>query len=147
MVNLASALKTEVSRLARKEIKPVAEKLRIGTAESKSAIAQLSQRVKELERQLKVVQKNVARMQSPTRVPEPESRVVRLTNARLHRIRTSLGLTGEETALLVGSTPVSVYRWEKEGSPLPKGPHLAAYTSLIGIGRREARRRLQALSE
>jgi DNA-binding transcriptional regulator YiaG len=141
MPNIATALKVEISRLARKEVKQETDALKKASAQYRHQIAALRKQVDTLERQLKRVAK-----------PKPvdiEEHVHSDTNLRFrpagfaqHRRR--LGLSAREMALLLDASALSVYKWET-GQARPRAKHLEAIASVRKLGKRAAAKRLEEL--
>jgi DNA-binding transcriptional regulator YiaG len=55
-----------------------------------------------------------------------------------------VGLSASDYGRLVGVTPLTIYNWEK-GKSKPRPKQLAAWGQIRGLGKREARRRLDLL--
>ena len=140
MSNLSSVLKSEITRLARKEIRAATEPLRKANAAYRREIAELKRQVASLQR----AQKPVAR---PTQAPAatgdgtPKTRFVA---KGLKSLRARLGLSAADFGALIGASGQSVYNWEA-GKAVPRANQQAAIAAVRGIGKREAARRLEAL--
>lgn len=146
MPNIASVLKAEVARLARKELKGATEALRKTVAAQRSELAALKRRVSELERGHRQMTK-VAMAQGPrasTESVEGDESKLRFRAAGMAANRKRLGLSAEDFGRLVGATGQSVYAWEA-GRSKPRAQALFAISELRGIGKREAAKRLAAL--
>lgn len=148
MPNIATVLKTEISRIARKEVRTETESLKKAVAVQRSEIANMKRRVYELERQLKALSKAAGRsvVKASAVAAESEGDVegLRFRAEGMASNRKRLGLSAAEFGLLVGATGQSLYSWE-QGKSKPRAKNLAAIASLRGIGRREVARRLDAL--
>jgi len=148
MPNIASVLKAEVSRLARKELKTATDALRKTVAAQRSELAALRKRVIELERAQKQTSRAVlskkASDQPPRAEGEGESSNLRFRAAGMAANRKRLGLSAEDFGRLVGATGQSVYSWEA-GKTKPRAQNLVAIAALRGIGKREVAERLAAL--
>lgn len=150
MPNLATALKAEITRLARKELRVAIEGLRKTSATQRAEIASLKKKVAELEKQLKSASR--ARTAStrgavgpqPAEAAETDASGLRFRAAGMAANRQRLGLSAADFGLLVGATGQSVYQWE-QGKTKPGKRKLAAIASLRGIGKREVAQRLAAL--
>lgn len=143
MANLAAALKEEIRRLARREIK--AE-----TGATKQAVAQYRRDIARLKRQLRDQEKRIALLQGQDqkRCDEPGPATEAVENFRfsprsVKAQRTRLGLSAADYAKLVGVTQLTIYNWEK-GKTRPRQEQFAMLVAIRGIGKREAMRRLQA---
>ena len=146
MPNIASVLKAEVARLARKELKGQTDGFKKALAACRSEIAALRKRVAELERGAKQARRTAARPATPvTTEDEPaDGSGLRFRAAGMAANRKRLGLSAADFGLLVGTTGQSIYAWES-GKAKPRGAHLAEIAKLRGIGKREVAERLAAL--
>lgn len=148
MPNIATVLKSEIGRLARKELRSETEGLKKTVAAQRSDIAALKRRVQDLEKTLKVVAKAAAsaKPSASNVAPEEEGGQFRFRAAGMATNRKRLGLSAGDFGLLVGATGQSVYAWEA-GKARPRGKTLAAIAALRGIGKREAKRRLESAKQ
>lgn len=148
MPNIATVLKTEISRVARKEVRAETEGLKRAVAAQRSEIANLKRRALELERQLKALGKAAGRsvVKAPAAPIENDGYVdgLRFRAEGMASNRKRLGLSAAEFGLLVGATGQSVYSWE-QGKSKPRAKNLAAIATLRGIGGRQVAKRLEAL--
>jgi len=146
MANLTSVLKSEISRLARKELKSETDRMRKALSAARAEIAALKKRVAELERSAKQASREAARRTSPAKVvPEAdEGASLRFRAAGMAANRKRLGLSAADFGKLVGATGQSVYAWEA-GKSKPRAENVAAIAALRGIGKREVAERLAAL--
>lgn len=148
MTNLASVLKSEVTRLARKELRAGTETLKKAVAAQRSEIAALKRRTLELEKAVKTLTRMTAK---PKRLSEPEpsegeAGQFRFRAEGMASNRERLGLSAGDFGLLVGTSGQSVYLWES-GKTKPRPQSLAAIAALRGIGKREVAARLEALKQ
>ena len=148
MPNIASVLKVEIVRLARKELRSEVDSIRKALAAARAEGAALKRRVSELERSLRQPAR-VAHARPPSPSPSP---VEEADGADKFRFRASgmasnrkrLGLSAADFGLLVGASGQSVYAWE-QGKARPRGKNLAAIAAMRGVGKREVVERLAAL--
>lgn len=142
MPNIATALKQEISRLARKELRSETASLRKAVAQYRSQIAALKRRIDTLERQQKPSVKLV-----PTRAAgeDASDANLRFRAAGFAHHRKRLGLSAREMGLLLAASPLSVYKWE-QGQSRPRAKHLEAIASVRKMGKREAAKRLEELA-
>ena len=148
MPNIASVLKAEIVRLARKELRSEVDSIRKALAAARAESAALKRRGSELERSLRQPAR-VAHARPPSPSPSP---VEEADGADKFRFRASgmasnrkrLGLSAADFGLLVGASGQSVYAWE-QGKARPRGKNLAAIAALRGVGKREVVERLAAL--
>jgi DNA-binding transcriptional regulator YiaG len=147
MANLAGAIKEEIRRLAKKEIKNE-------TAATKQAVAQYRREIASLKRQFRDQERKLAFLQNRERrrlekpaagaASEPAAEGVRFSARSVKAQRDRLDLSAADYALLVGVSPLTIYNWEK-GKSRPRAEQLAALVAVRGIGKREAARRLELL--
>ena len=149
MPNIATVFKSEITRLARKEVRESGEGLRKTVATQRTEIAGLKRRLQELEG----VVKKLAKAQSaisprPAAAASSESGEssgggLRFRAKGMAANRKRLGLSAADFGLLVGATGQSVYAWES-GKAKPRPETLAAIAALRGVGKLEAEAKLAA---
>jgi DNA-binding transcriptional regulator YiaG len=137
MSNIASALKEEIARVARKEIRRETSLLKRSSAAHRSEIAALKRRVGELERQLRRASKGGQRAVPAAANEDSVAPGTRFSARSMAAQRRRLGLTAAECGLLIGASAQSVYNWE-EGKVRPRAHHLPAIFALRNLGRRQA---------
>lgn len=138
-MNLASALRSEITRLARKEQKADSISLRKAVAQHRGDIASLKRRIADLERLVKQLSK--AAKTARSEASEPEGGRGRFSAKGLASHRQKLGLSAEQYGSLIGVSGQSIYKWEAEKST-PRAAQLAKLVSIRGLGKREALSRL-----
>lgn len=141
MPNLSSILKSEITRLARKEVKSAVDPLRKANASYRREIAELKRQVSTLQRELKAS----SRAAKPKSEVEAEPRKTRFVASGLKSLRARLGLSASDFGRLIGASGQSVYNWEA-GKAVPRSSQQAAIASVRGLGKREAARRLEAMA-
>ena len=144
MPNLASTIKEEVARLARKEIKAQTEPMRKSTAQYRRDIAQLKRQVVGLQRKVALLEEKVWRQPAIAGAADSEPGNVRFSAKGLASHRSKLGLSAADYAKLAGVSALSIYNWEK-GSSRPRDEQLAKLVAVRGMGKREALARLEQL--
>ena len=150
MPNIATVFKSEISRLARKEVRENSDGLKKTLAAQRTEIASLKRRLLELEGVVKKLTKGAGTVADrPTAVAGNESAESSATGLRFRAKgmaanRMRLGLSAADFGLLVGATGQSVYAWES-GKAKPRPQALAAIAALRGIGKLEAEARLAAV--
>ncbi len=145
MANIASLLKTEISRVARKEVRADTLGLKKAVGVYRTEIAALKRRAQALEGELRRLSKGQAKA-VPVEVPAPPAcaQKLRFTAKGLASQRRRLGLSAQDCGLLVGASGQSIYNWE-EGKARPRAKHLPAIAALRGMGKKEAAARLASL--
>ena len=145
MPNIASALKAEISRIARKTIGEETRALKKTIGPYRSEIAALKKRATALELQLRRLGKTVAR-KAPVAVETNDDISHRFSAKGLAKNRQRLGLSAKEYGALVGASALSIYKWEK-GEVRPRAKYIAAIASVRALGKKDAAARVAQLSE
>ena len=145
MPNIAAALRSEVTRIARKEIRAQTEDLRKTLAATRVDLRNLKQRLQAAEKELTRLQR-AAPPQAEAPAPEPAARAPRFSPGWLTGLRTRLGLTQSEMARLVGVSPLSIYNWES-GRVRPRDSFIHTIAAVRAMGRVERATRLVAAAE
>jgi DNA-binding transcriptional regulator YiaG len=145
MPNIASVLKDEIPRDARKEIRGETASLKKALSAYRTDLATLKHRAQALEQELKRARKSSPKA-SPASTGEPSSKSIRFSAKGLLSQRKRLGLSAEDCGLLVGASGQSVYNWQG-GKSRPREMHLAAIAVLKSMGKKEVARRLSAHRE
>lgn len=143
MPNIASVLKEEIGRIARKEIRAETESLKKAVASYRSEIAALKRRLHTLEQELRRVRKGTSKKEVATSTDSPKQNL-RFAAKGFASTRARLGLSAEDCGLLVGASGKSVYRWES-GAARPRSTHLPAISALRTMGKKEAAARIETL--
>lgn len=144
MPNIASLLKTEIARVARKEIRAEIEALKKTVSAQRSQIASLRKRADAAEKQLKRLGKSGSRAAPATEAEGDDSPKMRFSAKGLKSRRKLLGLSAHELGLLLGASGQSIYKWE-EGEARPRAQFLPAIAAFRSMGKREAMARLETL--
>ena len=173
MATLANALKEEISRLARKEVRQQTTGTVKSVAQFERDIAALKSQVEDLRHTLsalrtpdasgrtvkkKTAGKKAASKKAPAKKqgeaekadgakPASGKRSARaqFSPAALKSSRERLGLSADNYGKLIGVSGLSIYNWE-QGKARPRESSIAALASMKGIGKREAAKRLEALA-
>ena len=143
MPNIASVLKSEIARLARKELRSQTDGLKKTIGTYRSEIAELKRRVRALEKDVARGNGN-RRDDRAARAPEAPADAgapLRFRAAGMAANRKRLGLSAADFGRLIGATGQSVYAWES-GRSKPRRENLAAIAALRGVGKREVAERL-----
>ena len=140
---IASVLKSEIARIARKEVRGETANLKKAAAAYRAEIAALKRRTQALEQELRRLGK-VKTKPMPVEVNEAPARSVRFSAKSLASQRQRLALSADDYGLLLGASGQSVYNWES-GKVRPKAEHMPAIVALRKMGKREAAQRLESL--
>ncbi len=143
MPNLAQALRDEIRRLAKKEIRRSTASMKEAVVRYRRDIAELKRRVADLERRLAVLQKEEKRRLAK-KAPAELADGARFSPRWLKAHRERLGLSAADYARLIGVHPITIYSWE-HGKTRPRKRQLAALVALRELGKREIRARLELL--
>lgn len=154
MTNIAAALKAEIARVARKEIRAEVESLRKASGQQRSSIAQLKREVAELQKALKTAQKGVRALvnapgasQEPSQTQNPimdDGKARRFSATRLAAHRAKLELSAADYGRLVGMSGATIYLWE-QGKARPKPEQVQALGLLKKMSPTKVRSRLESL--
>jgi DNA-binding transcriptional regulator YiaG len=144
MANVASVLKEEIIRLARKELRSETEKLKKASAQYRSEIAALKRRSVELEKQVSRLEKGATKNVEVKANPEVATKA-RFTAKGFKTLRQRLGLTAEVIARLLGVSAQTIYNWEA-GNSSPRAQQMVRIVMLRGMGKREVDAILEKLA-
>ena len=145
MPNIASILKSEITRVARKEIRSELPSLKKSASAHRAEIAALKRRLHALEQTLRRLSKASTRTAAVGADAEP-SQALRFSAKGLASQRQRLGLSAEGCGRLVGASGQSIYNWEA-GKARPQAKHLPAIAALRTLGKKAAASRLASLRE
>jgi DNA-binding transcriptional regulator YiaG len=143
MPNLATALRDEIGRLARKEIRSELATLKKQSTQYRRDIAALKRENDEQAREIAFLRKQ----EKKRLADEPAKEVgadVRFSPKWLKTHREKLGISAEKYGKLIGVSGLSVYHWE-QGKANPRAAQKAKLASIRGIGKREAEKRLEMM--
>ena len=144
MPNIASILKSEISRVARKEVRAEVASLKQAVSAYRTQIAALKRRTQALEQQLRRLGKAGAKTAGPGTDETGRPRALRFSAKGLATQRRRLGLSANDCGLLVGASGQSIYKWE-DGKARPRAKHLPSIAALRSMGKKEAAARLASL--
>ncbi len=144
MANIASLLKSEISRVARKEVRGETAGLKKAISSYRSEIAALKRRAQALETELRRLGKAASRSAPAAAHDDGPARAQRFSAKGLASQRKRLGLSAQDCGLLVGASGQSIYNWE-DGKARPRAKHLDAIAALRSMGKKDAAARLSEL--
>jgi len=144
MPNIATVLREEILRLARKEARKQTDPLKKASAQYRRDIAELKRRLSEVQRKLGPLQKQVFQG-TPAPAAEPSDGRVRFTAKGLRSQRQRLGLSAADYGKLIGVTGQTVYSWERE-TARPRRQQVMRIAALRQLGKRDAQARLEQLA-
>ncbi|MBW4049488.1 MAG: hypothetical protein HIU89_16690 [Proteobacteria bacterium] len=137
MSSVAKALKDEITRLARKEVRSQIELVRKAAANQRHQIAELRRTVGELQREIKLL----GRSRTTVKPVDASEKPTRFVAKGLRSLCERLGLSPEDLGVLAGVSGQSIRNWIQQKSS-PGKEHRAALISLRSLGKREATARL-----
>lgn len=142
MSNFAAQLKTEISRIAKKETRMQAAVLKKAQATHRAEIADLKRRIASLEAVVRRLGKTSARSTTPAK-EEDEPQGLRFRADGFASLRKKFGVSATQMALLLGVSNQSVYHWET-GKSKPRAAQLQAIAAVRKLGKKEVAQRLAA---
>jgi len=140
MANIASVLKAEIARVARKEVRSELESLKRASVQQRGAVAQLKRQVADLERELRFARRQVATKSRQTNA-EADDTPRRFSAGRLAEHRSKLGLSAAAYGKLVGMSGATLYLWE-QGKSRPNPEQVKKLAAVRVLGRRAVQDRL-----
>jgi DNA-binding transcriptional regulator YiaG len=135
MPDIVTALKAEIQRIARKEIRAQTESIRKASVLHRREIAALKRQVKALEQANTALRKTAA-TKGKASTPEAPARL-RFSAKGLKSHRERLGLSADSLGKLLGVSGQSIYNWEQQKT-VPRAEQLKAMAALRSLSRKEA---------
>jgi DNA-binding XRE family transcriptional regulator len=136
MANIATALKSEISRVARKEVRAETLQLKKQSAHYRSQIAALKRQVAALESQLRKHSRDRRSVVATPEVEESGGNLrFRAKGFAVHRRR--LGLSAAQAGALLGVSGQSIYHWEA-GKAKPRASQMPAIAALRKLNKTQA---------
>jgi DNA-binding transcriptional regulator YiaG len=145
MTSLAVALKDEIRRLARKEIRAQTGSTAQAVARYRREIAQLKRQGQQLEKKLAFLERQERKRLEAMETVDAVEEGARFSARSVQAQRRKTGLSAADYARLVGVSALTIYNWE-QGKTRPRKEQLAALVALRGIGKREAHAKLDLLN-
>jgi len=143
MPDIATVLRNEISRLARKEVRQHVEPLRKSVTAMRRKLSGAQREIDDLQNKVKALEEQAARqLTAPPGSPPKET--IRFSPKWVAADRKRLGLSADDYGRLIGVSGQTIRGWES-GKTRPQPERLTAWAALRGIGKREARRRLGLL--
>ena len=143
MPNIASILKAEISRVARKEVRAEIETLKKVSVAHRTSIAELRRQLNALEKELRRVAKGATRSAT---APDTDNEAAdgtkrRFSATRLAAHRAKFGLSAASYGRLTGVSGQTIYHWE-QGKARPRAAQLENLAAVRDLGAREIAQRL-----
>jgi DNA-binding transcriptional regulator YiaG len=137
MTSFSNFLKSEITRLAKKEARALVEPLRKANVSYRRDIAELKRQVTLLQRQVGAVSRTTAKATAPSADAKP----TRFVAKGLRSLRARLGVSATDFGKLAGASGQSIYNWEN-GKAVPRKAQLAALAPLRSLSKKQAQARL-----
>ncbi len=138
-------IKSEIVRLAKREIGKTLVPLGRDVRLLKSTVSQLRKAVLLLERLAAQQQKELGKRKIPLEATPEEVKKSRFSPRLIRSLRKSLGISQKELAILSGVTMGAVHMWES-GKFKPKDEKKSLMVGLRKLGRRDVRKLLEQRS-
>src|SRR4030067_1454350 len=135
-------IKSEIVRVAKREVRKISVPLGRDVWSLKSAVSQLRKAVLTLQRITASQQKELERGKTPLEAAPEEVKVSRFSPRLIRSLRGHLGITQKELAILTGVTVGAIHQWES-GQFKPSMKKKAVMVALRKLGRREVRKLLE----
>jgi len=137
MPNIAAVLKSEISRIARREVRAETESLKKSSAQHRSQIAALKRHIAALEKLLRQTSRTgrAASPKSETGESGVSGLRFRAKGFAVHRKR--LGLSAAQAGALIGVSGQTIYHWES-GKSKPRASQMERIAALRRLNKKQA---------
>jgi DNA-binding transcriptional regulator YiaG len=142
MGKLEASIKSEIVRLAKRELNETFVPLGRDVRLLKSTVSQLRKTVLVLERFAGQQQKELKKRKIPLEATPEEVKKSRFSPPLIRSLRKYLGISQKELAILAGVTVGAAHLWES-GKFKPKDEKKAVMVALRKLGRRAVRKLLE----
>lgn len=142
-MNIATVLKSEISRVARKEVRAEVTALKKASSKYRSDIAELKRRIAQLERLAGQLGK-VNRKQAAEPPGDAATTATRYSAKNLAALRKKLDLSAADFGALLGVSGASIYLWEQDKTR-PRARNMPAIVALRKMSRKDALQHLATL--
>lgn len=142
MGKVEAIIKSEIVRLAKREMRKISVPLGRDVRFLKNAVSQLRKMVLELERFTALQKKELKKKKIPLEATPEEVKMSRFSPRLIRSLRGRLGVTQNELAALAGVTVGAIHQWES-GMFKPRDEKKGLLVALRKLGRREVRRLLE----
>jgi DNA-binding transcriptional regulator YiaG len=136
---LESTIKSEIQRLAKREIRTTFIPLRREVRAMRMKLSDLSKGIASLNRMAK--EGRLEEAKPKLEATPDEVKASRLTPDRIRRLRKKLGISMRELGVLTGANLSTILSWEK-GKFKPRGEKKAALVALRKLRKREVKKLL-----
>jgi DNA-binding transcriptional regulator YiaG len=142
MAKFVAAMREEIARVARKQVRPQVSATKRAAAQHRRDIAALKRLVSSLSRRVAFLES-----QEKRRAAQPvasASEPVRFSPRWIKAHRARLGLSAQDYGKLIGVSTLTVYNWEA-GKARPRESLRTTIAAIRSLRKREALRRLEML--
>jgi uncharacterized membrane protein affecting hemolysin expression len=129
MPNIASVLKGEIARIARREIKADTETLKRQASKSRSEIAALKRQMLDLQKALRGLAKGTRAADAVSAGEGPSQGALRFRSKGFAAHRQRLGLSAAQAGALLGVSGQTIYHWEA-GKAKPRASQMPRIDAL-----------------
>jgi DNA-binding transcriptional regulator YiaG len=141
MGKVEAVIKSEIVRLARRELRKIAVPLGRDVRSLKNTISQLRKTVSALERFTTLQRKEMGKKKPLEATPE-EVKISRFSPRLIRSLRKKLRISQKELAILAGVTVGAIHQWES-GMFKPSLKKKSVLVALRKLGRRDVTRLLE----
>ncbi len=145
MAKFETIIKSEIVRLAKREVRKISVPLGRDVRSLKAVVSQLRKAVFTLQRITTSQQKELEKVKTPLEASPEEVKESRFSPRLIRSLRRHLGITQKELAILTGVTTGAAHLWES-GQFKPSTKKKAVMVALRKLGRREVRKLLEEKS-
>jgi DNA-binding transcriptional regulator YiaG len=138
MGKMEDALRYEISRLARKEIRAACDPVAKDVRELKRAVRTLEKSVGDMQKKVEELYGQAIVEKAELAAPKEKVKKARMSPRLIKKLRQRKGLTQAQLAALVEVNPSSVTFWER-GRSRPTGANFEALVALRDLGKREVK--------
>jgi len=142
MGKLEGIIKSEIVRLARREMRKISVPLGRDVRLLKNTVSQLRKTVLALERFTTRQESDLRKEKILLEAPPEEVKGSRFSPRLIRSLRKHLGITQKELAILAGVTVGAIHQWEN-GIFVPRAQKKSVLVALRKLGRREVRELLK----
>ena len=140
MSNIMKELKSEITRLARKEAIAIVEPIRKVNAAQRSLIAGLRRQIDAMQKELNGLKKSVSAPVTAIQATDAPKGRFWITGNGVKALRTRLGLTQAQFGKLAGVSVPTVIKWEgaKGKAPIRLKAAIARLQAIRKMGKKQA---------
>ncbi len=141
MGKMEDALKREIARLTRKELRTSVNPLSRNVRELKRMVSQLAKMVDKLHKAAECETNRRVSEKNQLQVADDEVKRARISANVIKNLRKKLDISQEKLAILLDVSPGAVAFWEQKRAK-PRGANKGALVALRKLGRRDVKKML-----